>query len=168
MKKFLIFIISTAFIYSCTNNNSSTKPSINPSSSSSSTNIGATPNPNASLYDRIGGKDGIDAIVNDLMDHISADPDMDRLFAGVKSDPNRMQNLKDRINEQLCVLAKGPCKYNGTDMTTAHKGMNITEAEFNSFIADLTLTLDKFKIVEPEKSEILKPLNDMKSMIVGK
>ena len=52
-------------------------------------------------------------------------------------------------------------------MRTAHKGMNITDAQFNALVEDLVKTLDKFKVPEKEKGELLGVLGPMKPQIVG-
>ena len=52
-------------------------------------------------------------------------------------------------------------------MRDAHKGMKITEADFNALVEDLTKSLDKFKVGEKEKGELLSALGGMKGDIVG-
>src|SRR5436190_1290792 len=61
----------------------------------------------------------------------------------------------------------GPCTYTGRDMKTAHKGMNITDAQFNALVEDLKKTLDKFKVPEKEQGDLLAVLGPMKPQIVG-
>jgi len=52
-------------------------------------------------------------------------------------------------------------------MKAAHKGMKISEAEFNALVEDLVKSLDKFKVGAREKSELLSALGGMKGDIVG-
>lgn len=61
-----------------------------------------------------------------------------------------------------------PCRYTGAGMVDAHRGMNITEAEFNAVVDDLVKSLDKFKVPAPEKTELLTALASMKAQIVGR
>jgi hemoglobin len=44
--------------------------------------------------------------------------------------------------------------------------MGITDADFNALVEDLVATLDKFKVPEKEKSELLAVLGPMKKDIV--
>jgi hemoglobin len=52
-------------------------------------------------------------------------------------------------------------------MKTAHKGMGITDADFNALVEDLIATLDQFKVPAQEKNELLAALGPMRSDIVG-
>jgi hemoglobin len=65
------------------------------------------------------------------------------------------------------VAADNRITYTGRDMRTAHKGMNITEAQFNALVEDLKKTLDKFKVPEKEQGDLLAVLGPMKPQIVG-
>ena len=60
-----------------------------------------------------------------------------------------------------------PCQYTGKDMKTAHKGMGITDADFNALVEDLVKALDKFNVGATEKNELLGKLGPMKGDIVG-
>ena len=63
--------------------------------------------------------------------------------------------FKAKLVDQICEASGGPCKYTGKDMKTAHAGMGITDADFNALVEDLVATLDKFKVPEKEKGELL-------------
>ena len=115
-----------------------------------------------SLYERLGGREGIKAIVDELAVIVAADARINKKFA--KSNPER---LKFEFVEQLCQMTGGPCKYTGRDMKTTHKNMGITEGEFDALIEDLVIALDKFNVGAAEKNELLKLLAPMKPRIVG-
>ena len=68
----------------------------------------------------------------------------------------------------LCVATGGPCKYTGRDMKTVHTGLNITESDWSSMVKYLVGTLDKFKVPEKEKNEVLTALSGLKGDIVGR
>jgi hemoglobin len=118
--------------------------------------------PERSLYERLGGKDAISAVVDDFVANVAADTRINARFA--KTD---ISHLKQMLVEQICQASGGPCTYTGKSMRDAHKGMNITEAEFNALVEDLTRSLDKFKVPEREKTELLGALGGMKGDIVG-
>jgi hemoglobin len=72
------------------------------------------------------------------------------------------------LAEQICAGTGGPCKYTGRDMKSAHRGMNITEAQFNALVEDLVKTLDNLNVPAKEKGELLAILGPMKPDIVGR
>jgi hemoglobin len=116
-----------------------------------------------SLYDRLGGKDAITAVVNDFAARVLADERINKKFA--KSDPARLTAM---LVDQICMATGGPCKYTGRDMKAAHKNMGVTDAEFGALVEDLVATLDKFNVPEKEKGELIKILAPMKPSIVEK
>jgi hemoglobin len=115
----------------------------------------------SSLYERLGGKDAISAVVDDFAQNVLTDPRINKKF--VKSDPVRLvSNLKDFV----CVATGGPCRYFGLDMKKSHKRMGVTAGEFNALVEDLVKTLDKFKVPEKEKNELLGALAGLRGDIV--
>src|SRR5664279_2608512 len=115
-----------------------------------------------SLYDRLGGQGAIVAVVDDFVGNVAADNRINKFFA--KTDIPRLKRL---LVEQICAGTGGPCTYTGRDMKTAHGGMGITDAQFNALVEDLVKTLDKFKVPDKEKGELLGILGPMKPSIVG-
>jgi hemoglobin len=51
-------------------------------------------------------------------------------------------------------------------MKTAHAGLGITSADWDRAVALLTATLDKFKVGEREKNDVLAALTPLKKDIV--
>jgi hemoglobin len=114
-----------------------------------------------SLYDRLGGKDAIAAVVDDFAGNVLADTRINKKFA--KSDPARLlANLKDFV----CFATGGPCKYTGLSMKESHKNMGSTAGEFNALVEDLVKTLDKFNVGDQEKKELLGALAGLRGDIV--
>lgn len=115
-----------------------------------------------SLYDRLGGKPAIQAVVDDFIANVAADTRINKRFANTN-----IPRLTTMLVDQICEATGGPCKYTGRNMKAAHAGMQITEAEFNALVQDLVKSLDKFKVLEQEKKELLTALASMKGDIVG-
>ena len=115
-----------------------------------------------SLYDRLGGKDAITAVVDDFVGNVAGDQRINGFFAKAN-----IPNLKRNLVDQICQATGGPCTYTGKDMKTAHKGMGIKDADFNALVEDLVKSLDKFKVPEKEKGELLTILGSLKPQIVG-
>jgi hemoglobin len=66
----------------------------------------------------------------------------------------------------IAVAAGGPQKYTGRDMKSVHRGMKITDAEFNALAADLTASLNKFKVPAKEQKELLAAVEGTRKDIV--
>ena len=115
-----------------------------------------------SLYDRLGGKDAITAVVDDFVNTAASDEKIKQFFANTEAPA-----FKAKLVDQICEATGGPCKYTGKDMKTAHTGMKITEDDFNALVADLVKSLDKYNVQEKEKTELLTALAAMKGDIVG-
>ena len=116
-----------------------------------------------SLYDRLGGKPAITAVVDDFVGRVATDNRINGKFANAN-----IPRLKAMLVDQICQASGGPCTYTGRDMKTAHAGMGISNAEFDALVGDLVATLNKFKVPEREKNELLGALGPMKSDIVEK
>jgi hemoglobin len=116
----------------------------------------------ASLYDRLGGKPAIQAVVDDFVANVAADTRINRRFAGAN-----ILRLKGNLVDQICEAAGGPCKYTGQSMQAVHAGMKITDAEFDALVEDLAKSLDKHNVPAGEKGELLAALGGMKKNIVG-
>ena len=115
-----------------------------------------------SLYQRLGGRDAIAAVVDDAIGSISVDTRINHRFGNAG-----IAHLKSTLVDLLCARSGGPCSYGGQDMATAHEGMNIRGDEFEALIQDLARALDKFKVPAPEKAEVLALLGRMKNAIIG-
>ncbi len=121
-----------------------------------------------SLYDRLGGKPAIVAVVDDFVGNVAADKRINAFFAATAADKDRLAKFKGNLVDQICQAAGGPCKYMGKDMKAAHAGMGISGADFDALVEDLTKTLDKFKVGKTEQGELLGVLGPMKAQIVEK
>jgi hemoglobin len=114
-----------------------------------------------SLYDRLGGKLAIVAVVDDFVGRVAADSRMNGKFANAN-----IPRLKIMLVDQICQASGGPCTYAGRDMKSAHAGMGVSVEEFDALVGDLVATLNKFKVPEREKNELLDALGPMKQDIV--
>jgi hemoglobin len=116
-----------------------------------------------SLYERLGAKPAITAVVDDFIGNVAGDGRINKRFANAN-----IPRLKGMLVDQICEAAGGPCKYAGQSMKDAHTGMKITDAEFGALVEDLVKSLDKFKVGAQEKSELLGALGGMKGDIVNR
>ena len=114
-----------------------------------------------SLYERLGKKEAITAVVDDFVARVAADSRINGKFANAN-----IPRLKQMLVDQVCEASGGPCKYTGRDMKTTHAGMAITSDQFDALVGDLVATLNKFKVPAREQGELLSVLGPMKKDIV--
>ena len=117
-----------------------------------------------SLYKRLGGYDAIAAVVDDFLGRLISDAQLKRFFTGTSADSQR--RIRQLVVEQLCAATGGPCFYTGRATRTAHEGLNITEADWQSSVNHLVATLNKFNVPEREKNDVLGAISGMKKDIV--
>lgn len=113
------------------------------------------------LYDRLGGKPAITAVVDDFVGNVAADSRINGFFAHAD-----VPRLKVNLVDQICQASGGPCVYKGRDMMSAHKGMGISDADFSALVEDLVKSLDKLNVPAREKGELLAILGPLKPQIV--
>ena len=116
-----------------------------------------------SLYDRLGGKKAITSVVDEFVSNVAADTAINHFFAHTD-----INHLKVMLVDQICEATGGPCKYKGKDMKSAHRGMGVATSDFNALVGDLVKALNKFKVPEKEKNELLGALGPMQKDIVEK
>ncbi len=116
-----------------------------------------------SLYDRLGGKGAITAVVDDFIGNVAADGRINARFQGAN-----IPRLKAMLVDQICEATGGPCRYTGRSMADAHRGMSIGDAEFGALVEDLVKSLDRFGVPAREKNELVGALGGMKGQIVGR
>ena len=116
-----------------------------------------------SLYDRIGGREKVKAIVEDIWNNHSKNPIVKDRFAG--SDPSY---VKKRVFEIFAVATGSTdVEYKGMDMKSAHRGMNINEMEFNAVVDDVLAACEMHKVAQQERNEVLAILWSVRKDIVN-
>jgi hemoglobin len=125
-----------------------------------------SPQPQASLYDRLGGKKAIDLVVHDFIDTVGNDPRIQNPKVSERLAAIDIDRLKELVADQVCMATGGPCEYKGRDMHSSHVGLDITNAEFDYVVDDLVKTLNQYKVPDPEQQELLALLAPMRTDIV--
>ena len=116
-----------------------------------------------SLYDRLGGKGAIIAVVDTFVAKVGGDKRINNYFASTD-----LTKLKLHLVNQICEASGGPCQYTGRSMKQTHAGMGVTDAAFGALVEDLVAALDHHKVGKAEKDELLGVLGPMKNDIVEK
>jgi len=116
------------------------------------------------LYERLGGYNAIAAVVNEFADRLFGDPKLKTFFGGMSTDSQR--RFKQLNIDLVCSATGGPCQYLGRDMGTAHRGIGITDENFDAVARHLVATLDRFKVPTAEKDELVKVVSGLRLAIV--
>ena len=118
------------------------------------------------LYQRLGGYDAIAAVSDDFIDRLAHGKLLGRFVVGLSVDSQK--KLRQHLVDFLCNATGGPCLYLGRDMKTVHTGLGITGADWQEGVDDLVATLNKFKVPDREKGEVLAAVSGLKKDIVEK
>ena len=113
------------------------------------------------LYERLGGKDAITAVVDDFVARCAGDNRINGKFA--RTDIPR---LKRMLVDQVCQASGGPCTYGGRDMRETHDGMGVTAGEFDALVEDLVATLNQLGVPKDAQDQLLGVLGPMRGDIV--
>ena len=118
------------------------------------------------LYERLGGYDAITAVANDLLPRLRADPLLGRFWAHRGEDG--VTREKQLLIDFLCASAGGPMYYRGRDMVLIHRGMRISETDWNAFLGlpCRAATLAKFQVPDAEQHEVVAFIQGLKKEIV--
>ncbi len=108
------------------------------------------------LYVDLGELPGITRITQDLLIRVHADPRTRDYFADASE-----KRLREKLIEQLCQVAGGPCAYTGRSMERAHEGLHITRAAFNALVEDLQEAMDQNDIPFRVQNRLLARLAPM-------
>jgi hemoglobin len=133
------------------------------------------------LFDRLGGQEGVQKIVDDFTSRALEDPRVNWKRVGVtrgginfkrnvsvewKPSDEQIQQLKKHIAQFLSLATGGPTNYDGKEMKNAHEGLHITNAEFDASVGDFKASLDKLGIATQEQKEVLAILESSRPLVV--
>ena len=120
------------------------------------------------LYERLGGADGIANIVDDIVDGHMNNPGVKARFLPLKDNPAHFAEVRQHLINFLASGSGGPEEYKGMDMVEAHTGMNISQGEYMDVIDDIMAALDKNNVDEDSKKDVLAIAYSLKGQMVGK
>jgi hemoglobin len=134
-----------------------------------------------SLYERVGGEAGVREIVDDFIARAMADPRINWERKGIKSrgalglrrnseewqpSEQNVAKLKQHMTEFIALATGGPTQYGGRDIRELHRGMSVTNAEFDATVGAFKATLDKLRVATAEQRELLAILESTRPQIV--
>jgi hemoglobin len=113
------------------------------------------------LFQDMGGREAIVKLANDAADNFLAD---DRIKATF--DNTNMDRFRQKLAEQFCQVAGGPCIYTGHSMRDAHRGLHLRNADFNAVVEDLQKAMDKDGVPFATQNRFLARLAPMQHDVV--
>ena len=116
------------------------------------------------LFERLGGRDGIRAMAERLLDNHLANPVIATRYANASKD---REALVAGATEFFCTGLTGVPTYEGEALTDVHRGMNISDAEFVAVLDDAIAAMRSLDVGDLEQAEVLAVLYSMKGEVVG-
>ncbi len=120
------------------------------------------------LFERLGGTAGITAIVDDVIAAHMNNPEINARFLPFKAQPEKLTVIRQHTIDFFSAGSGGSAIYSGRNMPTTHKGMNINPTEYMYVVDDILKVLDKHKIDDESKKDVLAILWSLKDMIISK
>lgn len=114
------------------------------------------------FYRELGGREGIEEIVDAFLVEIAGDERIVDRFA--QTDIRRFRRL---LIEQFCSLSGGPCEYSGDSMRAVHRTQDIRPDEFDALVRDLMRAMDRTGVPQAAQNRLLGRLALMYGDIVG-
>lgn len=125
--------------------------------------LGACANPaqQPNLYQQLGGEEGVDALVYELLVRIADDERVVDRFRNVD-----ISRFKAGFENYICSVSGGPCEYTGESMQVVHAGHNYTDTEFNAIVDLLIEAMDARDLPVTTQNRLLAKLAPTYSDIV--
>jgi hemoglobin len=102
------------------------------------------------LYERLGGHEGIRAVVDDFYDRLVADEEIGPFFEG-----SDMELLRRTQTDFLCEAAGGPETYDAAPIREAHLHVPFTPEHIQRAVELLEESLDAFDVPEEDAEKVV-------------
>jgi hemoglobin len=121
-----------------------------------------------SLYERLGGRPGINRVVDAFIDALHSNETLNRQNPKLAAAHSRVDlpDLKQKVADLICKMASGPCRYTGRSMKESHANLDITEADWAVASQDLVAVLNRLNIGRAEQEDLYALLGSTKPDIV--
>ncbi|MEM1230240.1 MAG: group 1 truncated hemoglobin [Pseudomonadota bacterium] len=102
------------------------------------------------LYDDLGGSDGVTALVDAFIDRLAVDPVVIDTFANTD-----MLEFRRLAIQHMCEISDGGCHYEGRNMRDAHAGLGIDPRQFNAMVNNLMRAMDDVAVPQGAQNRLL-------------
>ncbi len=99
------------------------------------------------LYEKLGGRDALEAVVDEFYERVLADDQLRGFF-----EDSDMDDLRAHQVLFLGSLAGGNMEYDGQSMAEAHADLDISDDDFDAVAVHLKESLEAFD-VDPDATE---------------
>jgi hemoglobin len=114
-----------------------------------------------SIYEAIGGRAALTAAVDVFYRRLLADPQLSPFFPGGVGARHRAF-LVTALGEAL----GGPERYRGPDLAGAHRGLGITDAQFNQTAGHLSAALDELAVPRSLADQVIGIVAGLRPVVV--
>jgi hemoglobin len=129
--------------------------------SQTNANAGAAPITDPAVLAAFHGREGINRIVDDLVERVQHDKRTEGIFRTAD-----FVRLRRTLKEQFCYLLSGGCDYTGRDMNKTHEDQGITPSEFNAVVELLQASMDREGVPFAMQNKLVAKLAPMKRDVV--
>jgi hemoglobin len=119
-----------------------------------------------SLFERLGGSGGIHALVEEIVGLHMQNPVIKSRFRPYLETPDKLAVTKKHLCAFLEAGSGGKAEYTGRSMQAAHRGMNISEAEYMAALDDILASMRKRGIDEQTRKDVLAIAYSLKGEIL--
>ncbi|MHA7881287.1 MAG: group I truncated hemoglobin [Saccharospirillum sp.] len=116
----------------------------------------------ATLYERMGEREGITTVVDNLLYELGDNTLLLPFFA-----ETNIERFREKLIEQLCNVSDGPCEYTGDSMVDTHAGMEMDDRHFNALVTDLITAMTDADIPVGAQNDLLARLAPMHDEVVN-
>ncbi|MBV0902918.1 group I truncated hemoglobin [Haloarcula salina] len=113
------------------------------------------------LYDQIGGRDAVEAVVSDFYDAVLGDERINHYFAD-----QDMAELRAHQIQFISSVTGGPVDYGGEDMREAHAHLDLDEGDFRAVAEHLETALRDNGVSEANIEQILARVAELKAPVL--
>ncbi len=127
---------------------------------------GETSKSRPTLYQRLGGYDGIASYVALVFPRVAQHPELAHMFRGHGKDSQQRQF--QFVVELICQKTGGPCAYVGRPMPQVHDGLGITDGNWSAFMKIISDGMDEKKYPADVRDEFLDIWRSFRDGVVQK
>ena len=127
----------------------------------SNAHAGATPFEGTAMWAAFHGQDGVDRIVDAMVDRNVADPRITGTFAG-----QDLVRIRRTLKEQFAYILGGPVDYTGRDMESSHRDLGLQAADMGALVENLQIAMADEGVAFPAQNRFLAKLAPMRRDVV--
>ena len=115
-----------------------------------------------SLYDRVGGAEGIEGLIDEFYGRVLTDDELRPFFAHTD-----MAKLRRMQAELFASALGGPTRYAGMTLADAHRGRGIGPRHLTAFVGHLLDTLQATDLDADDVDAVVDHINQLAGEITG-